>query len=210
MHVKLLRPVAVLLALLHIVTWNAQSNASPVSDQDNALRFVVIVSRHGVRSPTGKLDQLNRYSRQPWPTWDVPPGYLTAHGARLMTLLGTYDRALLVSQGILSPGGCADAAHIRIVADSDQRTRESGKALAAGLEPGCEVDVTARPEGTPDPLFHPLHSDLGMPTTHSLFSLLQAGWVARQTGLQKHTGCNCSCLRTYCTHARLEVRALRP
>jgi 4-phytase/acid phosphatase len=158
---KLLRSAVVLLALLHVAPGNAQSNASPASGLDNALRFVVIMSRHGVRSPTGKLDQLNRYSRQPWPTWNVPPGYLTAHGARLMTLLGTYDRALLASQGLLSPDGCADAAHIRIVADSDQRTRESGKALAAGLEPGCKVDVAARSEGTPDPLFHPLHSDMG-------------------------------------------------
>ena len=31
------------------------------------MKFVVIVSRHGVRSPTGKPDQLNRYSRAPWP-----------------------------------------------------------------------------------------------------------------------------------------------
>ena len=31
--------------------------------------------------------------------------------------------------------------HIRIVADSDQRTRETGKALAAGLMPGCALAV---------------------------------------------------------------------
>ena len=100
--------------------------------KDDVLKFVVFMSRHGVRSPTGKVDQLNEYSKQPWPSWSVPPGYLTEHGARLMTLFGAYDRELLAAQGLLAPTGCADAEHIRIVADSDQRTRETGRALAAG------------------------------------------------------------------------------
>jgi 4-phytase/acid phosphatase len=123
---------------------------------DEELKFVIIVSRHGVRSPTSKMDQLSQYSREPWPEWSVPPGYLTAHGAQLMKLFGAYDRELLASQGLLAANGCEDAGKIRIVADSDQRTRETGKALAAGLAPGCSLEVSAKPEGTPDPLFHSL------------------------------------------------------
>jgi 4-phytase/acid phosphatase len=133
-------------------------NAAEVADE---LKFVVIVSRHGVRSPTGKLGQLNQYSRQPWPIWSVPPGYLTEHGARLMTLLGVYDREELAAQGLLAPSGCANASHIKIIADSDQRTRETGKALAAGLAPGCVLNVSALPEGTADPLFHSLAAGIG-------------------------------------------------
>src|SRR5664279_4322333 len=80
-----------------------------IAVEKDELKFVVIISRHGLRSPTGNLDQLNQYSRQPWPVWTVPPGYLTEHGSRLMTLFGAYDRVLLAGQGLLATSGGADA-----------------------------------------------------------------------------------------------------
>jgi 4-phytase/acid phosphatase len=123
----------------------------------------VYVSRHGVRSPTGKPELYNTYSNAAWPTWEVAPGYLTAHGYRLMELFGAYDRLKLASQGLLSSTGCEDAAHVTIYADSDQRTRETGKALAAGLFPGCTLAVKALPEGEADPLFHTIHAGVAQP-----------------------------------------------
>ena len=137
--------------------------AKSVMHEGEELKFVVLVSRHGVRSPTGKLDQLNQYSAQHWPTWSVPPGYLTEHGAHLMTQVGTFDRELFATQGLLAKNGCVDAEHIKIVADSDQRTRETGKSLAEGLAPGCTLPVSALAEGTPDPLFHSLEAGVGQP-----------------------------------------------
>ena len=140
-----------------------KASAPDQSVEKSELRFVAIVSRHGVRSPTGRAEQLNQYSAQPWPDWKLPAGYLTEHGFQLMTLMGAWDRQMLLSQGLFHGSGCEDARHIRILADSDQRTRETGRALAKGLAPDCAIEVQALAEGTPDPLFHSVEAGVGSP-----------------------------------------------
>lgn len=134
----------------------AQTYRAPAGDAE--LQFVLYLSRHGVRSPTGKASKYAKYSSAAWPEWDVPPGYLTAHGYQLMKLFGAYDRAKLAKEGLMAPSGCADAAHVTIVADSDERTRETGRALSEGLLPGCGVAVQALPQGTADSLFHSMEA----------------------------------------------------
>jgi 4-phytase/acid phosphatase len=152
------RAGAFFLAVLTLcaLTCEAQAPATPTNTAGGQLRFVAYLSRHGVRSPTGNSAQYNAYSAAPWPKWSVQPGYLTAHGYQLMQIFGAYDRLQLSGEGLLSAAGCDDAARVTIYADSDQRTRETGRALAAGLFPGCAPEVGGLPEGTPDALFHPL------------------------------------------------------
>ena len=149
---------ACLLALL-TPTLPAQI-AAPKPTADADLKYVLYFSRHGVRSPTGKNEQYEKFSAAPWPTWEVQPGYLTPHGFQLMELFGAYDRAQLTKDGLFTSKSCADAGKVSFYADSDQRTRETGKALAKGLFPGCTIPVTALPEGTNDPLFHLSPADL--------------------------------------------------
>ena len=148
-------------SLQALVPLLAQTSTQPSKTRDAELKFVLYLSRHGVRSPTGKPEQYTPYSAAPWPAWDVPPGYLTTRGFELMKFFGAYDRMELSSQGLLSSNGCADAGRATFYSDSDQRTRETGKALAEGFFPGCAIAVHGLPEGVHDPLFHSIPAGRG-------------------------------------------------
>lgn len=146
--------------------WIGLGGAAPAQQatpRSPELKFVVIVSRHGVRPPLWTEEQLNRYSAEAWPKWDVPPGHLTSHGRKLMEIFGSYDRALFAQKGLFSPSGCDDAARVHFRADSDQRTLATGQALAAGMFPGCKPDIFSLPEGASDPIFNPVKAGVGHP-----------------------------------------------
>jgi 4-phytase/acid phosphatase len=141
----------------------AQTGTAPSIHPSADLQLVVVLTRHGVRSPLTPQADLDRLSAAPWPRWDVAPGILTAHGYQLMKLFGAWDRTKLSGEGLLALSGCADAAHVAILADNDERTRETGKALAEGLFPGCAVAVHSEPDGKIDPLFRLLGAGIGHP-----------------------------------------------
>jgi 4-phytase / acid phosphatase len=157
------RSAAFVVAVLTFCSVCCRAQRMPGSASGEQLQFVVYLSRHGVRSPTGKPGRYDAYSVRPWPTWDVPPGDLTPHGFTLMKLFGAYDRAQLAKEGLLAGSGCDDSSRVTILADSDERTRETGKALAEGMFPGCTMPTHALPEGSPDPLFHAMHAGVGKP-----------------------------------------------
>ncbi len=128
----------------------ARSVAAPSASD---LRMVVVVSRHGVRSPTHPAE-LNPYSRQPWPAWSGHPGDLTERGALLMRQFGAYYRR--VYGGMLgAANGCPPSGSVFVWADVDQRTKATGEAIVQGLAPHCTMTVGHAP-GDPDPLFDPL------------------------------------------------------
>ncbi len=130
------------------------STSAQHGDERAQLRMVVVIQRHGVRSPTGKAAQYNLYSNAPWPSWSVAPGFLTPHGFQVIRLLGAWDREHFAAEGLFPSGGCVDASAVTLYADSDERTRETAKALAQGMFPNCDLPVQGLAEGTNDPLFH--------------------------------------------------------
>jgi 4-phytase/acid phosphatase len=141
--------------------------------QQPQLKLVVVLTRHGVRSPTWTNQRLDAYSALPWPQWSVQPGYLTPRGFDLLTSFGAYDRAAWSTSGLLSKTGCADASAVYIYADTDQRTLESGRALAQGLYPGCEPSVHSQAGGGNDPLFHPATDASSLQTANVLAEVKQ-------------------------------------
>ncbi|HXH15587.1 MAG TPA: histidine-type phosphatase [Sphingomonas sp.] len=114
---------------------------------------VVMLMRHGVRPPTKSPPMPAGTAAEAWPEWPVKPGYLTPHGADALRLLAANDRARFVIDGVVPRTGCA---HVRIVADSDQRTIATAETWAAALAPGCKVDITHTPQDVADPIFSPI------------------------------------------------------
>lgn len=170
------RLLALLCLPLFLSSMAAPAQPSDAVTADASLQYVVMLSRHGVRSPIGDLAAIDKYSAAPWPKWEVPPSYLTPHGYQLMKIFGAWDRAHFSAQGLFAASGCAEAPRVTILADTDQRTRETGKALAEGMFPGCAIEVQAQPEGTVDPLFR------GMETGHGNGALVAAAILGRIGG----------------------------
>jgi 4-phytase / acid phosphatase len=128
--------------------------AAPASNLELVSDRVVILMRHGIRSPTKQPPLPPGATAQAWPDWPVPPGYLTPHGGRAIGRVGSFDRSWLVGQGLIPRSGCPTANSLSIIADSDERTIETARNWAANVAPGCKVPITHKPQGTADPLFH--------------------------------------------------------
>ena len=132
----------------------AQTRQPGLGKDGLVLERVVIVERHGVRSPTRAPEALARYASQPWHAWPVAPGLLTDHGRRDVALMGAWLRADYASKGLWPAAGPAPVDAAYVWADSkDQRTRVSGQALLDGAFPGSGLKDAFGPEGAVDPAF---------------------------------------------------------
>jgi 4-phytase/acid phosphatase len=128
--------------------------ASPATAATLVLDHVVMVERHGVRSPTQGPDALSKLTPQRWPDWPVAPGILTDHGRRDMVLMGGWLRTDYARRGLWPATGCLPAGSVYVWADSKtQRTRISGQALLDGAFPGCGLHDAFGVEDQVDPLF---------------------------------------------------------
>jgi 4-phytase / acid phosphatase len=139
----------------------AQAGSAPAG----RLVKLVILSRHGVRSPIPSASELAGWTASPWPSWRCPapdrpdrpcdPGQLTPRGRSLAAQMGAYYRAYLAR--LLPPEGCPSPQQVFVWADTDERTRETGLALLRGFRPNCDSGRYFRiaPAGR-DRIFHPV------------------------------------------------------
>lgn len=168
---NVIRFVAFTLALLlGCAVAATAANAPALRPSD--LRMVIVLSRHGVRSPTHPAE-LQPYASQPWPAWPGHPGYLTERGALLMKQFGAYYRKIYGAGLGESERGCPGAGSVFVWADVDQRTRATGQAVLQGFAPGCSIAVQ-HAGGDADPLFDPLPGVGTVSKTESKASIMGA------------------------------------
>jgi len=131
---------------------------APAADE---LKLAIIVTRHGVRSPLYKDEDMVPYAARPWPRWEVGRGQLTPRGNLLVGLMAAYYRERFLAAGLLTGDAGADEARVYLKADNDQRTIDTARTLGQAFLPGRSVRVWALPTGQVDPLFQPLRAHIG-------------------------------------------------
>jgi 4-phytase/acid phosphatase len=209
-----------LCALLFLAPYSLAQSSSveqPAPNElKNELKMVIILTRHGVRSP------LNLPTKNPWPQnqqdWGVDCcGDLTPSGEQLVRLMGVYYHAYYAKQGLL-PSGCPGE-QVYIWADNEERTIQTGRELAQGLadgSPGCNLPVQSLEYNPPgcspsqtdktcqrakagpnDPLFHlpsdftpdPAQLQAVADDINSRYDKLKAKYLKPLQALQKTLGC---------------------
>src|SRR5262249_47035130 len=122
--------MVVLLAVFLLIT--------PALSQTPQLRMVIVLTRHGVRSPLAASTS-SPYASQPWPSlneWHVAhPGDLTPRGVKLVQQMGIFYHAYYANK-VLPPVNQCPSNQVYIWSDNVERTLGTANALAAGMSQG--------------------------------------------------------------------------
>ncbi|WDF74543.1 histidine-type phosphatase [Novosphingobium sp. KACC 22771] len=149
-----------MIAAIAALAWSVPAWTVPAYAAGPVVESVVVLMRHGIRPPTKDPAMPAGTAAAPWPRWDVPPGWLTAHGGEAVESLGVQDGAWLRRIGVLPVAGCPDATRLHIVADSDQRTIATGQHWVKGALSHCAPAFDHLPQDQDDPRFGPLSAGL--------------------------------------------------
>lgn len=133
--------------------------AVPAAAQnDDVLVKLVVVSRHGVRTPLTPPGELALWAAQAWPPGSEPPGALTPRGAQLASLMGRWYRDYAGLLGALPAAGCPEPAAVYAYADVTGRTQATARALLDGFAANCNLPFRTRGAVAVDPTFHPVEA----------------------------------------------------
>ncbi|MGH8274445.1 MAG: histidine-type phosphatase [Gammaproteobacteria bacterium] len=125
--------------------------ASTVQGSIYKLEKVVELSRHTVRPPTS-ISKEEKATARTWDKWLVPGGHATGHGYAAAVDQGRYLISQFRNDG-LNLSNCPNGQSVYALADTDQRTRMTAKALLGGMFPGCGLSTHSQPLGDQDPAF---------------------------------------------------------
>jgi 4-phytase/acid phosphatase len=151
---KLLAALAALVlsySFSHAQTPDAQS----VDVHALKLERVVMLMRHGIRSPLKAQVVPEGVAAQDWAAWSTPIGHLTTHGAQAIALIAKYDRAQWAKRGLVPAEKCPPMSTVNIWSNAEQRTIETGNAWHKAAFPNCALSNRHLPEGVTDAPFEP-------------------------------------------------------
>jgi 4-phytase/acid phosphatase len=171
-----MRPLLLAFLLLTATLVPAQTHTSKNHAKDE-LRFMLVLSRHGVRPPLNATSVLGVRSSGAWPEWEVPLGFLTPHGAQAIRQMGAYMRLDLAGKSLFPATGCPGSGEIYLYADIQQRTIMSTRNTFAALEPGCDPRPVYTVAGAPavdDPVFSPIPAAFALPSAEAIAADRQA------------------------------------
>src|SRR5258707_10748440 len=138
----------------------AQAQEAAGAPPGTLVKFVIL-SRHGVRSPTLDPKELDTWTESKWPSWACATGAcargeLTPRGQELAMQMGTYYRRYLSSLLPETPDTpCPGAQDLFVWPDvSDERTRDTALGLLQGFRPACDPGRYIRTQTPSDPIFH--------------------------------------------------------
>lgn len=167
----------------------AQGQAAELSIYSEKLLKLVVLQRHGVRTPTQSPEKLCQWTRHTWPEWPlwkapapVPEakageqGLLTQRGADLVTAFWQQERQRLDNAGVWREGQCPEAGELVVYADVDERTQATALSLLEGLAPRCGLKYMTAPSPGPDPLFHPLRAGTAQLDAPAVIQRMEQRW----------------------------------
>lgn len=150
------------------------AQAIPGPNDDSILRQVIVFGRHSIRTGTASDAQLQNYAVRSYPkfyeSYSVPPsstnaeittGYLTPRGRQAESLLGSYFRAYLLHERLLTGNTGTDLLRSYFRSNSIQRSYVTAARFGAGLFPdAADVPVHSNAIGGkvphPDPVIDPV------------------------------------------------------
>ena len=122
-----------------------------------ALKEVVVMSRHNIRSPLSSGGAAyKRVTNHEWFQWTSPSSQLSQRGGVLETAMGQFFRKWVVGEGLLPDNCRPEGEEVLFYANSRQRTFATAKYFSAGFLPFANVAITHRfDEDKMDPVFTP-------------------------------------------------------
>ncbi|MDM8120372.1 histidine-type phosphatase [Succinatimonas hippei] len=121
---------------------------------DAKLEKIVVLSRHGVRSPTQDDKTLNSWSNKYWQQWGVPLGHLTDRGYFLIKSQWQDLKEILIKDSFYNENLSGT---LKIIADSDQRTIQTAEAIKEAFS--SDTIIFSEKEKV-YPLFHPVKAGI--------------------------------------------------